>query len=148
MTRRQLRITAFVVVWLLVFGYETFRHGYLTPLLGRPLPKLPLLFPPAGWIMFFQVDAGYGFAEVYALRGGDVIKLDPYRIVTARSLGYENLRRNILISALSADAAPGFCQYLARKFPDHEAFAVVYAGYPDVVNTPDDVRRQVMYRCP
>jgi len=71
MALRRLRISLFVVVWLLVFLYETFRYGYLSPLAGRPLPKLPLLFPPAGWIMFFNVDSSYGFAEVYGLRSPD-----------------------------------------------------------------------------
>ena len=56
MPRRTTTITWFVIIWTAVFLYETFRASYLSPLLHRQLPKLPLLFPPAGWIMFYNVD--------------------------------------------------------------------------------------------
>jgi hypothetical protein len=140
-------ITWFVIVWLSVFLYETFRAGYLSPLVHRPLPKLPLLFPPAGWIMFYNVDTTYGFAEVYALRGRDPVPLDPHAIFTTRSVGYDNIRRNLLVGVLSQREAPLFCGYLGRKFPEAEGFLVIYAQYPDVVETPDRVDRMLAYRC-
>ena len=147
--RRNTAINVFVTCWLLLFGYETFRAGYLSPLLGRRLPKFPLLFPPAGWIMFFNVDRTYGFAQVYALpRGGtSPVKLDPHDIFETTAVGYDNIRRNVLVGVLSRDRAPAFCRYLRRKFPQYGAFAVVYSQYPDVVDEPTRVLSQLAYRC-
>jgi len=145
--RRHTLITWFVVAWTLLFQYETLRASYLTPLLKRELPKLPLLFPPAGWIMFFNVDRTYGFAEVYGLRGSEVAQLDPHDIFETRAVGYDNIHRNVLVGVLYRDRAPAFCRYLHRKFPGYDAFAVVHAEYADVVNAPDRILRQVAYRC-
>ena len=146
--RRGILITVFVVCWTLIFGYETLRANYLSPLFKRPLPKLPLLFPPAGWIMFFNVDRSYGFAEVYAIRNGQLALIDPHRIFSTRAVGYDNIHRNVLVGVLEADRAPAFCRYLRRKFPDADGFVVVYANYPDLIAAPDRVMRQIAYRCP
>ncbi len=145
--RRHTLITWFVIAWTLLFQYETLRANYLGPLVKRELPKLPLLFPPAGWIMFFQVDRSYGFAEVYGLRGREAVQLDPHDIFETRAVGYDNIRRNVLVGVLYRERAPSFCRYLRRKFPGYDAFAVVHAEYPDVVNAPDRILRQVAYRC-
>ena len=145
---RRRTITWFVILWTLLFHYETLRANYLSPLAGRPLPKCPLLFPPAGWIMFFNVDPSYGFAEVYGLRGQDAALLDPHDILATRAVGYDNIRRNVLIGALDPRDAPAFCRYLRRKFPEQEAFAVVYGLYPDLIETPDRILRKAVYRCP
>ena len=181
-------ITLLVLCWTLVFQYETLRASYLGPWLKRELPKLPLLFPPAGWIMFYRVDRSYGYAEVYGVRdpGGreEPVLLDPHDIFETRAVGYDNIHRNVLVGVLSratvgttAQCArlrqerprdyqaavldgicrepaeepagePRFCAYLRRKFPAYGAFAVVYAEYPDVVETPEKILRQVAYRCP
>jgi hypothetical protein len=153
--RQRLLITWFVIGWTLLFHYETLRANYLSPLVlrlrsaqaGRPLPKVPLLFPPAGWIMFFNVDRSYGSAEVYGIHGDQPTLLDPHDIFPIKNVGYDNIRRNVLVSVLYADRAPGFCRYLQRKFPDYDSFAVVYAQYPDLIDMPDQVLRQVAYRC-
>ena len=146
--RRNTAISWFAACWLLLFCYETFRAGYLSRLAGRPLPKFPLLFPPAGWIMFYQVDRSYGFAEVYAQpRDGPAVLLDPHKIFETKAVGYDNIRRNVLVGVLSRARAPDFCRYLGRKFPDAQRFAVIYAQYPDVVNEPDRILRQVAYEC-
>ena len=147
MPRRHRLITAFVIVWTLVFQYETLRLMYLSPLFGRELTKLPLLFPPAGWIMFYQIDRGYGFAEVYGLREEQPFKLDPHDIFENKPLGYDNIHRNVLVSVLSAHDAPRFCRYLHRKLPNYDTFAVVHAAYPDLITAPDRIDRQVVYRC-
>ena len=147
MGRRNTLITCFVIAWTLLFHYETLRANYLSPLVGQALPKFPLLFPPAGWIMFFEVDRSYGFAEVYGIRGERAIKLDPHQIFQTKALGYDNIRRNVLIETLSRPYAASFCRYLRWKFPEYEAFAVVYAEYPDVIESPAQILRQVAYRC-
>jgi hypothetical protein len=148
MRRRDALITAFVIVWTLVFQYETLRANYLSPLAGRQLPKLALLFPPAGWIMFFNVDASYGFAEVYGVRNGAPTKLDPHDIFKTKALGYDNIRRNVLVTVLYRDHAEAFCRFLDRTFPQYDSFAVLYGQYPDLVKTPDRFLYQVAYRCP
>ena len=164
---RPICITAFALLWMSVFHYETLRLRYLSPLLprllasgfspgdperrrgiGRELPKLKLLYPPAGWIMFFNVDRRYGMAEVYGLRDGRPVLLDPHDIFRTRGVLYDNIRRNMLISVLSPARAHDVCRCLARQFPAYETFAVVYAQYPDVVDRPAEVQRQVAYRCP
>ena len=166
MSRRHVWISLFVIVWISLFHYETLRLRYLSPLVGHELPKLKGLYPPAGWIMFFNVDRTYGMAEVYGLqRPSDFIQgaipsgvegqptyhpvlLDPHTIFATRFLLYDNIRRNVLISVLSPSRAKDFCQFLTRKFPSYERFAVVYAQYPDVADRPTDVQRQLAYRCP
>ncbi len=116
-------------------------------LAGRALPKFPLLFPPAGWIMFFDVDQSFGYAEVYGLRGQQPELLDPHAIFATKAVGYDNIHRNVLSGVLHRSQGPAFCRYLARKFPAYETFVVVYAVYPDVVSQPDRVLRQIAYRC-
>ena len=148
LSRRNRLITVFVIAWTLVFHYESLRASYVSPLAGRTLPKLPLLFPPAGWIMFFSVDQSYGFAEVYGMRNGSPVSLNPHDIFRTKAVGYDNIRRNVLVSVLSPSLAASFCPYLKRTFPGDEAFAVVYAAYPDVAAESDRVVRQLAYRCP
>ena len=145
--RHDRTITVFVIGWCLLFLYETFRANLLNPLVGRPLPKWPLLFPPAGWIMFFNVDQSYGFAEVYGVRDGRSFLIDPHDIFSTKGVGYDNIHRNVLVGALSREAPKTFCAYLARKFPAYEEFVVVYGQYPDVVKEPETIWRQVAYRC-
>ncbi len=140
-------ISIFVIVWLAVFHYESLRHRYLSPLVGYELPKLKFLFPPAGWIMFYNVDASYGSAEVYGIKNGQPALIDPHRIFATRFVWYDNIRRNVLIGVLSAPYGSAFCHYLRRKFPEYEEFAVVYAQRSDVVHAPDHVARKVIYRC-
>ncbi len=140
-------ITWFVAAWLLLFHYETLRAGYLSPLVGRPLPKCPLLFPPAGWVMFYQVDRRYGFAEVYGLQAGAPQRLDPHTIFATHAVGYDNIRRNMLVGVLNTTLQPAFCRYLQRKFPAYEDFLIVAAEYPDIVDTPQRLLRVPVYRC-
>lgn len=141
-------ISLFVIAWIGLFHYETLRLSYLSPLVGRELPKLKFLYPPAGWIMFFQVDRAYGMAEVYGIRDGEPILIDPHAIFATRFVWYDNIRRNVLVSVLSPHDAPRFCRYLARKFPEYDAFAVAYAVYPDVVERPGEKLYRLAYRCP
>ena len=171
--QRNTWITIFVIIWIAVFHYETLRLNYFTllacrefPLSARlkavvhsdlfrqlssqcpPLPKLKFLYPPAGWIMFFNVDRSYGFAEVYGLKGGHPTLIDPHEIFETRFVGYDNINRNVLVSVLSAADGPRFCPYLQRNFPQYEHFAVVYARYPDLIEQPNEILRGIVYQCP
>lgn len=147
MLRRNTLITWFVIAWTLLFQYETLRANYLSPLLGRELPKVPLLFPPAGWIMFYNVDRAYGFALVYGVQGTISTQIDPHEIFETKAVGYDNIHRNVLIGVLEGRSAGAFCRYLRRKFPQYESFAVVYAQYSDLIKTPDAILGKVVYRC-
>ena len=148
MLRRNTLITVFVICWTLLFQYETLRASYLSPLVGRELPKVRFLFPPAGWIMFFNVNPSYGFAEVYGVRGGERTLLDPHDILETKAVGYDNIHRNVLVGVLSREDAQPFCRFLRRKFPSYDEFLIVYARYPDLINAPDQILRQVAYPCP
>ena len=97
--------------------------------------------------MFYNVDRSYGFAEVYGIRDGQPVQLDPHHIFETKAVGYDNIRRNVLIGVLYRDVTPSFCRYLRRKFPEYDSFAVLYNQYPDIIDTPDRVLRQVAYRC-
>lgn len=145
--RRHTLMTPFVICWTLLFHYESLRANYLSPLFHHELPKCPFLFPPAGWIMFFNIEHPYGFAEVYGIHGSDITRLDPHEIFQTRAIGYDNIRRNVLIGVLTQRDAPSFCRYLRRKFPRYEAFTVAYAQYPDLIDAPDRILRQIAYRC-
>lgn len=147
MRRRGILITAFVIYWSCLFHYESLRQNYLAPLLRRQLPKTALLFPPAGWIMFYHVDPRYGFVEVYGRSGDTLIKLDPHEIFRTRAVGYDNIRRNVMVSVLYQDRAQAFCTYLRWKFPRYDAFDVYYGEYPDLIHAPADARFTPVYRC-
>lgn len=148
MRRQHIIITVFVLLWTLLFHYQSLRLSYLSPLFKKELPRIPLLFPPAGWIMFFHIGHSYGFAEVYGLKNDQRIPLDPHEIFRTRTIGYDNIRRNILIGVLSEQSAFLFCRYLGWKFPEYDSFMVVYGRYSDLIKQADIVQRQVAYRCP
>ena len=140
-------ITLFVLAWIGLFHYETLRLNYLSPLAGHELPKTKLLYPPAGWIMFFNVDSSYGMADVYGIKNRQPSLIDPHEIFATKNILYDNIRRNVLVSVLFQAQAPAFCSYLRRKFPHYDEFAVVYAVYPDVITKPTESQRQLVYRC-
>lgn len=148
LVRRNPLITWFTIFWILLFHYESLRANYLTPLIQKELPKWPLLFPPAGWIMFFNIDRSYGFAEVYGRKNGQFTLIDPHNIFRTKAVGYDNIRRNMLISVLPRQASDDFCRYLKWRLPAYETFTVIYGAYPDVTaQAPDKIWRQVAYRC-
>ena len=151
MTRREAWISAFVVVWLSLFNYESFRYGYLRPWLDRELPKVKFLFPPAGWIMFFRVGEDDARAEVYGIKKKgkleDLEPIDPHRIFKTRWLGYDNIRRNVLVASLDQGRARDFCAFLRRKFPEYQDFAVFEAITPSVLDKPRKTLYRLAYKC-
>ena len=145
---RNLFISVFVVIWIGVFHYESIRYSYLNPLFGKNLPKIKFLFPPAGWIMFYNVDDTFSCAEVYGVKNGQPQLIDPHLILTTRPIGYDNIHRNALIVALDADLEEPFCRYMMRKFPYFDRFLVTVAYWPSVTKTPQRKLQRLIYQCP
>ena len=112
---RNAAISIFVVLWLFIFHSE--------------LPKFKFLFPPAGWIMFFNVDDTYSHVEVYGKMGG-VHSIDPHDIFRTRTFGFDNIHRNVLSAVGSRENAAAFCQYLAWRLPSCEDFVITLVYYP------------------
>ena len=141
-------ITVFVILWTIVFHYESIRHFYLQPFFDKPLPKVKFLFPPAGWIMFYSVGDGYGSAEIYGVRNGQPQLIDPHDILTTRFIGFDNIKRNVLSSMLDRSMKDDSCRFLQRKFPEFEQFVVTAVEYPSVTKRPRERLQAVVYQCP
>jgi len=140
-------ISLFVLVWLFIFYYESSRHFFLNPFFGRELPKIKFLFPPAGWIMFFNVDEGYGGAEVYGIKDGQRYFINPHDILKTKAVGYDNIHRNVLSEVLSSYHGPAFCRFLRREFPGYEQFEVAAVFYPSVTENPKKKFYRAAYVC-
>lgn len=144
---RNFRITVFVIFWLLLFNYESLRTHYLSPLFGTELPKFKFLFPPAGWIMFYRVSESEVRAEVYGQKGTSLEPINPHRIFGNRWIGYDNIRRNVLVSVLGRHSEASFCRYLKRKFPQYDSFVIMEAIYPSSIRYPDKRMLRLAYQC-
>ncbi len=144
---RNCLISLFVVAWTIVFHYESLRAFYLNPLFKRTLPKPKFLFPPAGWIMFFQVDDGYGFTEVYGIKNGKPQLIDPHDIFQTRTIMFDNIHRNILSTVADQHYARPFCGFLERKFPYFDNFMVSVVYYPHLAKERFERLQQVKYQC-
>jgi hypothetical protein len=105
------------------------------------------LFPPAGWIMFFNVNDGYGYVEVYGLKNGQSQLIDPHQILQTRAIGYDNINRNALVTVLSREMVLPFCGFLRVKFPYFERFVVTYVNYPHLTQHSFERQQQVAYEC-
>lgn len=144
---RNIIISCFVIVWIAVFHYESTRYFYLQPFFNQPLPPVKLLFPPAGWIMFYSVDDSAGFVEIYGVADGVPVRIDPHDIIQTRTIMYDNIHRNILSEVADRDVKPAFCRFLRRKFPDFDNFAVTVVYYPSLTKMPHRKIQQVIYQC-
>ena len=140
-------ISIFVILWTVIFHYESTRHFYLDPFFGRPLPKVRFLFPPAGWIMFYHVDDSYGLAEIYRLNGTDAQFIDPHAIFETKAVLYDNIHRNVLSTVLSPYYQQDICRFLKRKFPDSPEFLIAAVYYPSVTKTPQKKLYRIDYIC-
>ena len=142
-------INLFVIFWILLFHYESLRYFYLSPLFGRELPKTPMLFPPAGWIMFYQIPPEYSTAAVTGITpDGREETIDPHRIMTPDFIGFDNIHRNIMVHLLDRREAGKICRYLHWKFPGYQKFRVHYVVYPELV-PPENQKKSSMpvYQC-
>lgn len=145
---RNICISLFVILWTLVFHYESLRAFYLEPFFARPLPKVKFLFPPAGWIMFFNVDDQFGCVEVYGMRLGAPQRIDPHDILQTRTVGYDNIHRNVLSEVLDPSLKESFCGLLKRKFPEFDAFIITEVEYPSLTRAPHLRIEKAVTQCP
>ena len=144
---RNMSISIFVLLWLFIFHYESTRYFYLNAFAQKDLPKFKFLFPPAGWIMFFNVDETYSYVEVYGKSDGSVHLINPHDIFRTRTFGFDDIHRNVLSTVGSQGNAAAFCQYLAWRFPSYEDFVVTAVYYPSLVKEPYKRGQDVLYRC-
>ncbi len=144
---RNFGISLFVILWTLYFHYHSVRHFYLEPWLQRSLPAPKWLFPPAGWIMFYNVNYSYGFAEVYGIKEKRLEKIDPHLILRTRAVGYDNIKRNVLTMVLTPSLKEPFCGFLKKRLPHYEGYWVTYVQYSDLKNHPQQAYRQLVYEC-
>jgi len=140
-------ISLVVVLWLAVFYYESTCYYYLQPLFNRELPKMKFLFPPAGWIMFYNVGDDFGYAEVYGVKNGTPELIDPHQILQTRAIGYDNINRNALLTVLTPGEDRSFCPFLRRKFPYFDKFVITYVEYPHLAEQPFEKTQAVVYTC-
>ncbi len=134
-------ITVFVIGWLTLFLYESLLY------FNRDWRGIKFLFPPAGWIMFYNVGESYGYAEVYGVKDGRTQAIDPHQILQTRAIGYDNIHRNALVSVLDQHMARSFCVFLRRRFPYFDNFIVTYVNYPSVTQRPFEKQQAVAYEC-
>jgi hypothetical protein len=146
-TLRNKLISIFVILWLGVFYYESTCYYYLQPLFKRELPRMKFLFPPAGWIMFYNIGDNFGYAEVYGVKDSKPQLIDPHQILETRAIGYDNINRNALVTVLTPGISQSFCPYLQRKFPYFEKFLVTYVEYPHLTEAPFEKQQTVAYEC-
>ena len=144
---RNAAISIFVVLWLFIFHYESTRYFHLNAFAQKDLPKFKFLFPPAGWIMFFNVDETYSYVEVYGKMEGSVYLIDPHDIFRTRTFGFDNIHRNVLSTVGSRESAAAFCQYLAWRLPSYEDFVIMAVYYPSLVKEPYKRQQEVLYQC-
>ena len=140
-------ITGFVILWTIIFHYESIRYFYLERRVGHPLPKVKFLFPPAGWIMFYNVDPSSGYVEVFGVKEGAPQVIDPHDIFRTRTIMFDNIHRNILSTVASPYTAKDFCRFLEWRFPYFDDFMITAVYYPDVVKGPHQRYQQLKYRC-
>ena len=144
---RNTAITIFVILWTIIFHYESTRHFYLEPLIGKHLPKVKFLFPPAGWIMFYNVGAGSGHTEVYGVKKDTPQLLDPHDIFRTRTIMFDNIHRGILGVVTEPEVSRQFCRFLKYRFPYFDKFMVTAVYYPDPSKNRYERYQKVIYTC-
>ena len=140
-------ITTFVILWTFVFHYESTRHFYLNTFFEKSLPKVKLLFPPAGWIMFFNVDDGYGTVEVLGVKDDHVQTIDSHDIFRTRTIMFDNIHRNIMSAMGDIRQAKQTCRFLKMRFPYFDKFIVTAVQYPSLIQQPTLRYQQPLYQC-
>jgi len=152
-------ISAFVICWLLAYHYMSLKQFYLEPLLKKPLPRVPMLFPPAGWIMFYRVDDQFGEIQVYGIEGAKLIGrgrdmtvnysakhlIDQHEIFRTRTVLFDNIKRGLIHGAVARQKQ--FCNFLEYRFPFYDGFEIRYIHYPSMTKSPEKRIDRVAYQC-
>ncbi len=73
--------------------------------------------------------------------------IDPHLIFRTRTIGFDNIYRNILSEVFVPYQERSFCRYLKMKFPNFDDFLVTAVIYPSVTKTPLLRMQQVVYEC-
>ena len=158
-TIRHALISLFVIFWLGVYHYMSLKHFYLEPWLKRPLPRVKMLFPPAGWIMFYQVDDQSAEVQVWGLQkvkltgSGSNISLsydakfliDPHDIFRTRTIFFDNIKRGLMFGAVARQKP--FCDYLEKRFPEYDGYEVKYIIHPAMTEKPESKFERIAYQC-
>lgn len=144
---RNIFISLFVVMWAGVFHYESLRHFYLQPYFRRTLPKIKFLYPPAGWIMFYQVNDRAVYAKVYGVRNGIPELIDPHEIIRTRFIGFDMVHRNVVSTVLNPAVRQDFCRVLKDRFSEFEEFIVTAVEYPSLTRSRFEHRQVPFYHC-
>ncbi len=147
MKLKNILISIFVILWTVVFHYESTREFFLEPFLKKELPKIKFLFPPAGWIMFFNINDEYSYPEIYGVSPEGVQLIDPHQILATRTIGFDNIHRNVLGAVFAEGLRGQVCAFLERKFPDFDNFIITGVLYPSVTKTPNRRIQKVIYEC-
>jgi len=118
-----------------------------------------MLFPPAGWIMFYNVNDQFGEAQVYGIKGvnlrsesgryvleGKNYKLiDQHDIFRTRTIFFDNIKRGLIHGAIRRQKQ--FCDFLEFRFPYFDAFEVRYVYYPEMSKKPYKTIQRTQYQC-
>jgi len=156
---RNILITSFVIVWTMAYHYMSLKHFYLEPFFNRRLPRVPMLFPPAGWIMFYNVGDQSGTIDVYGLKGVKVQvydkkyfvqgkeyqRIDPHDIFRTRTIFFDNIKRGLINGAVGSQK--DFCDFLEFRFPYYDAFEIRHTVYPSLTKEPYARDEQIYYQC-
>lgn len=146
-TLRNSFITVFVIIWTLFFHYQSTRAFYLEHWLGKPLPAVRWLFPPAGWIMFYHIDNRAGNINVYGVKKNDTKLIDPHDIFRVRTIGYDNFHRGIMFTVAMKHNRRQFCSFMFRRFPYFDRFIVEYEEFPDIAKERYMRNSHILYNC-
>jgi len=97
--------------------------------------------------MFFNVDDQFAHTEVYGVKNNEPQLIDPHLIFRTRTIGFDNIHRNVLSEVLSTQEEKPFCRYLRWRFTDFDRFLVTVVVYPSVIKEPFHRVQQLVYEC-
>ncbi len=147
-------INYFVVIWLFLFFYYNTRSFLLEPFLRGAFrnPTLTLegnkfLFPPAGPIMFYNVNSAFGHHRVLGIKNEEAFELDPHDIYLTRTFFYDNVHRGVLGEIGDLSNAPSFCYTMYRRMPEFDDFVVTLRVYPSLTTSRYVYREKLIYHC-